>query len=157
MIILNKIEEIIGSLCMGIMVTVAFINVLARYFFKFSFAFTEELMIYLFVWATLMGASICFKQGSHIVVSVIYNKFGLRSRKALNLLSSSVSILFFSLLFYFSTLEILDEILLEVKTEAISIPVWWFTIAMPISSMLIIFRIAVNQYRELRTKVEEGD
>jgi TRAP-type C4-dicarboxylate transport system permease small subunit len=149
--ILGHIEEIVGAVCMGVMVTIAFINVITRYLFEFSFAFTEELTIYLFVWATLMGASIAFREGSHIVVSVIYNRFGIRSRKVLDILNAVISILFFSLLFYYSTLEVLDEILLGVKTEAISLPVWWFTIAMPVSSLLIIFRILFQAVNKLRS------
>lgn len=148
---LNHIEEIVGAACMGVMVTIAFINVIARYFLKFSFAFTEELTIYLFVWATLMGASLAFRQGSHIVVSVIYNRFGLRSRKVLDILNSAISVLFFSLLFYYSTLEVLDEMLLGVQTEAVSLPVWWFTIAMPVSSILIISRIIIQLFNKLRS------
>ena len=149
--ILGHIEEIVGAVCMGVMVTIAFINVITRYLFEFSFAFTEELTIYLFVWATLMGASIAFREGSHIVVSVIYNRFGIRSRKVLDILNAVTAILFFSLLFYYSTLEVLDEILLGVKTEAISLPVWWFTIAMPVSSLLIIFRILFQAVNKLRS------
>ena len=74
--LLDHIEEIIGGVCLGIMVTIAFINVLTRYLFKYSMAFTEELTLYLFVWATLMGASIAFREGSNIAVSFLYDRFG---------------------------------------------------------------------------------
>lgn len=150
--ILNRIEEIVGALCMGVMVTIAFVNVVARYFFKFSFAFTEELTIYLFVWATMMGASIAFREGSHIVVSVIYNRLGLNSRKVLDVLSFLISLLFFGTLAYYSTFEVLDEMALGVQTEAIALPVWWFTAAMPVCSLLIIFRIIFQAVNRLRIK-----
>ena len=147
----DRIEEIIGVACMGTMVTIAFVNVIARYFLKFSFAFTEELTIYLFVWATMMGASIAFRDGSHIVVSIVYNRLGLRGRKVLDILHLLLTVIFFGILTYYSTLEVADEIVLKVQTEAVSLPVWWFTIAMPISSLLIIWRVILQTFDKIHT------
>ena len=61
---LLKLEETVGALGLAVMVTIAFINVLTRYVFKYSVAFTEELTLYIFVWITLMGTAIAFREGS---------------------------------------------------------------------------------------------
>ena len=42
---LLKLEETVGALGLAVMVTIAFINVLTRYVFKYSMAFTEELTL----------------------------------------------------------------------------------------------------------------
>ena len=88
---LNRFEEIIGVVCLGIMVTVAFVNVLTRYFFKYSMAFTEEITLYLFVWAVMMGTSIAFREGSNMAVTLFYERFRKGNRKLLMLFSSLLS------------------------------------------------------------------
>ena len=138
----NRIEEIIGTVSLAIMTTIAFINVLTRYFFRFSMAFTEELTLYLFVWAVMMGTSIAFREGSNMAVTFLYEKFSFRSRKFLDLFAGILGLFFFAVLMYFSILEVMDEIEMNALTEAIELPMWWFTGAMPVASAFILCRIA---------------
>ena len=149
---LNRFEEIIGVACLGIMVTVAFVNVLTRYFFKYSMAFTEEITLYLFVWAVMMGTSIAFREGSNMAVTLFYERFRKGNRKLLMLFSSLLSMAFFIVLTYFGILEVMDEIAMNAMTEAIEMPMWWFTSAMPIASVLIMFRIVLRTRDDLRTQ-----
>jgi TRAP-type C4-dicarboxylate transport system permease small subunit len=48
---------------MAVMTVVAFVNVVTRYFIRFALAFTEEIVVSLFVWLTLLGTAIAFRQG----------------------------------------------------------------------------------------------
>lgn len=146
---LNRIEELIGTVSLAIMTTVAFINVLTRYFFRYSMAFTEEITLYLFVWAVMMGTSIAFREGSNMAVTFFYDKLNLHNRKILDLLASALGMFFFAVLMYFSILEVIDEIEMNAMTEAIELPIWWFTSAMPIASAFIMFRIALRTRKTL--------
>lgn len=139
--IFNRFEEIIGTVCLAIMVTIDFINVLTRYVFKYSMAFTEELTLYLFVWVTMMGASLAFREGGNMAVSFLYDHFSRGTKKILILLSALISIVFFVVLGYYGILQIIDEIDFQAMTEAIELPMWWFTIAMPICAICTIIRI----------------
>lgn len=65
----------------AIMVTVAFVNVITRYFIKMSLAWTEELEVNLFVWLVLLGTALAFKKGGHLGMSFIYEKFSLNIGK----------------------------------------------------------------------------
>lgn len=141
-LLVNRIEEVIGTVSLSIMTTIAFINVLTRYFFRYSMAFTEELTLYLFVWAVMMGTSIAFREGSNMAVTFLYDKFNLKSRRILDLLAGVLGLFFFAVLMYFSVLEVMDEIEMNAMTEAIELPMWWFTGAMPIASAFILCRIA---------------
>lgn len=151
---LNHFEEVVGTVSLAIMVTIAFINVLTRYFFRYSMAFTEELTLYLFVWATLMGACIAFREGNNIAVSFFYDRFGGRARKVFDILSAALSLTFFAVLCYYGVLEVMDEIMMDAKTEAIELPIWWFTSAMPIASVLIMIRILIRTRMALSASVE---
>lgn len=41
----TRFEELLGSLLLAVMVSIAFINVIVRYCTSFSFAWTEELTV----------------------------------------------------------------------------------------------------------------
>jgi len=143
-------EEILGALLLAIMVTIDFLNVLTRYFFKYSMAFTEELTVYLFVWVILLGTSMAFREGTHMAVTVFYSKLSKGLRKPLFLLANILSAIFFIALFYFGSIEVIEEIQMNAKTEAIELPVWLFTGAMPVVSVCILLRIFFRFKKDLR-------
>jgi TRAP-type C4-dicarboxylate transport system permease small subunit len=150
--VLFHFEEVLGALFLAIMVSVSFVNVITRYVLKFSMAFTEELTLYLFVWITLLGVSLAFREGANIAVSVLYNRFGKGVRKFLFLLSAACSITFFAFFFYFGVLEVMDEVNMGVATEAMEMPVWLFTVSMPMAGVFTIFRIIVRARDDMRAE-----
>lgn len=139
--LISNFEETLGAFLLAIMVTISFINVLTRYFFKYSMAFTEELTVYLFVWVILLGTSMAFREGTHMAVTLFYSKFNKKIRKSLFILGYILSAIFFLALFYYGTIEVIEEFQMNAKTEAIELPVWLFTGAMPVVSICILIRI----------------
>ena len=61
--ITDRLEEGACVLVFGVMTTVAFVNVITRYVVRYSLAFTEELVVSLFVWLTLLGTAVAFREG----------------------------------------------------------------------------------------------
>jgi TRAP-type C4-dicarboxylate transport system permease small subunit len=141
---LYHFEEILGAVFLAVMVTISFVNVITRYVLKFSMAFTEELTLYLFVWITLLGVSLAFRESSNMAVSVLYNRFGKGARRFLYLFAALCSIAFFALFTYFGVLEVSEEVSMSVMTEALEIPVWLFTVSMPLAGMFTLFRIVLR-------------
>jgi len=146
----NNLEEIISSAMIAIMVTVAFVNVITRYFIKMSLAWTEELEVNLFVWLVLLGTALAFKKGGHLGMSFIYEKFSPKYRKVLFAMSIGLGTVFFAVLAYLGYLEVRDEIALSVTTESLGIPVYIYTIATPVLSVLIIIRIFQAAVKQIR-------
>jgi TRAP-type C4-dicarboxylate transport system permease small subunit len=52
-----------------------FIQVLGRYVFHHSFSYSEEIVRYLFIWATFLGIAVAFKQREHIAVTLLPANF----------------------------------------------------------------------------------
>lgn len=146
----NHLEEVGSCVLLGVMVTIAFINVVTRYVISFSMAFTEELTVYLFVWATLLGTALTFKKGTNMVVTILYDRFPKRGRKFLYLISCLLSIVFFSLLGYYGYIQVRDERMLQVTTESMHMPLWIFSASIPVGCILILFRIIAKAYNDLR-------
>ena len=149
---LRHFEEITGAVLLAVMVTIAFLNVVTRYFFQYSMAFTEELTVYLFIWVILLGTSMAFREGSHMAVTALYSKFNKKIRKPLFLLGYVLSIIFFCALFYFGSMEVWEEFEMNARTEAIDLPIYIFTGAMPVVSIFILIRIFFRLKEDLRNE-----
>ena len=66
------------------------------------------------------------------------------------LVGTIVCIIFFASLVWTGYLEVLDEIELEATSEALELPVWYYTCATPLLSLLVIFRILQNFVSSLK-------
>ena len=139
---------------LAVMAVFAFLNVLTRYFIQYSFAFTEEIEVALLVWLTMLGASAGFRRGMHLGFTFLAEKFPASARKIFIVLSALLSIIVFVLLLLFGIGQIGQELQLQITTEALGIPQWIYTLALPIGSVLIIFRIMEATFRALRRKAD---
>lgn len=135
------IEEILGAILLAAMVTIAFLNVIVRYCTSFSFAWSEEMTVNFFVWVTMLGTACAFREGKHLAMNIVYAALPRKARLAAYIFACVLCIVFFGALFWTGCLEVIDEYELESISESLGIPVWWYTIATPAFSLLIIFRM----------------
>lgn len=144
---MTHFEEVLCAILFAIMAIVAFINVISRYLLKYSLAFTEELLISFFVWLTLLGAAIAFRQGSHLGFNFIMDRLPLKIQKGLLWLGAFLGSFLFLVLIYFAIHQVREEITLGMTSSGIGVPQWWYSIGMPIWSVLVIIRIFQGAYR----------
>ncbi len=137
----NNFEEVAGATLLFFMALLAFINVITRYFIKYSFAPTEELEISGMVYLTMLGASAAFKKDLHLRLMYLERKLSPKWKKYFNLFSLIISFCLFSALLFLSYFHIKDEIDLQITTEALNIPEWIYVMAIPLGSILINIRI----------------
>lgn len=146
----ERIEELLGSILLAVMAVVAFINVVVRYCTSFSFAWTEELTVNFFVWIVLLGTARAFRDGSHLGMGLVYDQLPKGVRRLCLLAGAALGLVFFGALCWTGCLEVADEMDLEAITESMGIPVWWYTGATPLFSLLIIFRMLQRTVADLR-------
>ncbi|UZP66254.1 TRAP transporter small permease [Desulfovibrio mangrovi] len=146
----ERFEELLGSALLFVMVSIAFINVITRYCIKMSLAWTEEITVNLFVWVVLLGTAFAFRKDSHLGVTMFYDALPKWGQRICYVVFLAASLGFFAVLFYLGLTEVRDEIDLEVTTESLAIPVWWYTIATPAFSLLIIIRILQRVWHDWR-------
>ncbi|MCX5811786.1 MAG: TRAP transporter small permease [Proteobacteria bacterium] len=140
--IYENLEEAAGVLLLGIMAVFAFLNVITRYFIHYSFASTEEIEVACLVWLTLLGTAAGFRRGIHLGFNLLELRFPSLGKKILFPLASIMTIITVCILIWVSLLQIRDEIALGISTEALGIPQWWYTLAMPVGGILMLFRIS---------------
>ena len=143
-------EEAAGVILLLAMCLLAFVNVLTRYFIRYSFAFTEEIEVACLVWLTMLGAAAGFRRGIHLGFNLLALRFPAFGRKVLFPLASLLTLATIGLLIWFGLSQVWDELSLNVRTEALDIPQWWYTLSIPVGGVLIVLRSLEAAWKEFK-------
>lgn len=95
--IVNNFEESAIALLLGLMVTLTFVNVVARYVFNSTVIWGLEATLVLFAWLVLFGVSYAVKIGAHLGVDALLNVVSSPVRRLLTL-ASALAFLIYTLL-----------------------------------------------------------
>jgi TRAP-type C4-dicarboxylate transport system permease small subunit len=144
------LEEGLCAVLFAVMALVTFANIVTRYLLKYSFAFTEEIVVSFFVWLTLLGAAVAFREQAHLGFSFLIDRFSKKIQKIQLWVSAALGAALFVFLIYFSLRQIGEEILLGITSSGIGIPQWWYTIGLPVWSGLVVIRIFQGARRASR-------
>jgi len=146
--IAENFEDYIAGFLLLIMVVVAFVNVVTRYLLHASLAFLEEIEVAFFVWVTFLGTAMAFKRRSHLAMTFFRDRTSKKVRKVLLLTGYGLSFILFVIVLYLSAQYVyLDMTLYHSRTMALGIPMWIYTIGMPLFSIIILLRVAQTMWR----------
>ncbi len=145
------LDELIGAVLLGIMSLITFINVINRYFFKHSIAFTEEITVNMFVWITLLGISMAFRKGTNLKMTNLFDLFSPSLKKVAIIGAGVLGTLLFIFLITNSLREIYKNITFyKTTSEALGIPTWIYSLGTPIFSLVVIRELIKSTYRMLK-------
>lgn len=135
------------------MALIAFVNVLSRYLFHFSFASTEELTINLFVWMTVIGTGLAFERGGQLGMVTFYERFPAALQRGAIVFGAALGAGLFILVDYYMIQAIYDEVtLFRATSAALGIPVWIYYIGVPLFSVYVfagIYRDAAGKLKRM--------
>jgi TRAP-type transport system small permease protein len=132
-----SIEENLAGIILGVLAVITFANVVVRYLTNFSFAFTEEISIFLMVVMTLIGSSSLMAKGGHLNIAYFVDKLPPRYRRGALISATALNGLMFLLLAIFGGRMAWDEYRFEVTSPGLGIPTWTYTIWLPLLAMAI--------------------
>ncbi len=135
-----KIEENLAGLIIGILALITFANVVVRYLTNFSFAFTEEISIFLMVVMTLVGSSSLMAKASHLNITYFIDKLAPKPRRTARLVATALTGLTFLLLAVLGGRMAWDEYRFEVTSPGLGVPTWIYTVWLPVLSLVIVMR-----------------
>ena len=142
-----KIEEWIGVACMMVLTLITLGNVLTRYFSDQSFAWTEEISVFLIVVMTLAGAASIAGRDGHIRIEYFYDGGSVARRRVLRALAAAATALVFIVLAVLFGATLAGEIRWGETSMGLGVPRWWFTIAIPPLCLAIALRAALAGWR----------
>ncbi len=146
----DNFEEAVCGGLLFFMASLAFLNILTRYFTNISLAFSEEIEVSLLVYVTMLGTAAGFKRGIHLGLVFLVNWLPRSAQRWLRVGGAVLACGLFLALLYFSIRQIQDEIAMATTSEALAVPQWWYTMGLPLGSVVIVARIIQATRRALR-------
>jgi TRAP-type C4-dicarboxylate transport system permease small subunit len=117
--------------CMALLVLITLLNVVTRYLTNESFAWTEEISVFLMVLMTLAGASAATARDRHIRIEALYAGGPQAWRRRLRIASACATALLFLALAVLLGRMVFDEIRWGETSMGLGVPRWWYTILLP--------------------------
>jgi TRAP-type transport system small permease protein len=148
-----KIEEYTAAIAIGILGVITFANVVVRYLTNFSFAFTEELSVFLMVLVALVGGSSVMAKGGHLKIMFVVDRLSPGRRKVVGRIANAVTAIMFLLLAIFGARMAWDEYRFEVTSPGLGVPTWIYTVWLPVLSLAIFGRAVGVMIRSWRQKI----
>lgn len=150
----NPLEGVLCGLLIAI-VGFTFIQVLFRYVFHFSLAWSEELVRYLFLWLAALTSAYAFKTGSHFALRFMVNRFGVRMQR---IIGGVVVMITSGFLIIFTWKAIVYTISMAGQIS----PSTGLSMAVPYSSgivggLLMLYFVIQNGWKELRQSSRESE
>jgi C4-dicarboxylate transporter, DctQ subunit len=134
-------EEAAAGAIVLALAALAFANIVARYVASYSLAFTEELEVVGLVWLTMLGAAIGFRRGAHIGFTFVRDRLPRPARRAAAVANTLLSVASMLVLVGYGWLQIRAERSLDAVSEALGVPAWLYTAAIPVGAMIVIVRV----------------
>lgn len=135
-----RIEDWLTVIIMAALALITFANVLVRYFTNSSFAWTEEISVFLMILLALVAGSAAVARDQHIRIEFFSDSGSLARRKALARFGSAMVGLLFALIAVLSVRVVWDDFRFEETSPGIGLPQWWYSIWLPIVSTLVTLR-----------------
>ncbi|WP_299350206.1 TRAP transporter small permease [uncultured Shimia sp.] len=90
----DRIEETLIAILLGLMTVITFANVIARFGFNSNILWALELTVFLFGWLVLLGASYAVKKHSHLGVDAIINMVPAGVARIMGIIAVAACLLF---------------------------------------------------------------
>jgi TRAP-type C4-dicarboxylate transport system permease small subunit len=147
-----RIEEAIAAAAMAAICVITFANVVVRYLTNASFAFTEEISVFLLVVLTLVGAAAAFARDRNIRVDFFVLRLPRPARFVLDVAGMMLSAVLFSMVAWFGWRFFLDDVKYETTSPGLGVPQWLYSVWLTVLSALMVARIIGRLYRLGRSR-----
>ena len=135
-----RIEDWLTVIVMALLALITFANVLVRYFTNSSFAWTEEISIFLMIVLALVAGSAAVARDRHIRIEFFAESGSATRRRRLAQLGAVMVAILFMLIAVLSVRVVWDDYRYEETSPGIGVPQWWYSVWLPVLSLLITWR-----------------
>ena len=151
------IEDWLTVIIMALLALITFANVLVRYFTDVSFAWTEEVSVFLMILLAMVASSGAVARNRHIRIEFFADSGPEKRQRALAVLGAALVALLFIGMAVLSVRLVWDDIRYGETSPGIGVPQWWYSIWLPIVSIAIALRAVGLMLRGGRAAAENPD
>ena len=146
------LEEGLAVACMALLVVITLGNVITRYLSDESFAWTEEISVFLMVVMTLAGTAAAAARDRHIRIEYFYEGGAAQRQRTMKIVAACIAGLLFAMLAALFARVVADEVRYAETSMGLGVPRWWFTIFSPLLCAAIALRSFGVAWRTAQTR-----
>ncbi len=141
-------EQILLILFLGLIILIAFLQIVLRNFFSTGLDWGDSLVRNLVLWIGFIGATLATKEDKHINIDVVSRWLPSLGKNVVSLITHLFSFCICCLLAYAAIKFIKNEVQME-KLTFLSIPVWVPELILPLTFILMTFRFGLRSFRDV--------
>jgi TRAP-type transport system small permease protein len=138
----------VGGLILAVMTAAVFVQVVLRYLGLTGIDGLEEVPRYLFIWLIMFGAAAAMWRNEHTALDYFVNRFGLRTRAIISIVSNGLGIGLFAYLIWLSVILIPNAAFQT--SPGLGLTLDWVFAAIPVGAVMIMVPMLRNIYFALR-------
>ncbi|TFH86062.1 TRAP transporter small permease [Billgrantia azerbaijanica] len=143
-------ERWLGALALLVIALISLGNVVTRYLTGGSFAFTEELSVFLLVVLTFAGAAVALRRNGHIRIGLVERTLPSAPRRALIAFQGLCGVAVLALITWHGAKLAWQEYQWQSLSPGLGVPQWWYLVWLPLLSAVMLVR-QVQQTRDRLT------
>lgn len=143
---LNKVIEVICIMLLAFMVVLGTWQIITRYVLNNPSTVSEDLLIYSFVWMSLLGSAYVFGKKDHMTMVFFRQKLESKSTKAkitLSIMTELLIMIFSALVLVFGGTQI-SMLAMGQVSPALGISMGYIYLALPLSGVITIIYNVLN-------------
>ncbi|MGC3872660.1 TRAP transporter small permease [Halomonas sp. GXIMD04776] len=150
-----RLERILATLALVIIAVISLGNVVVRYVTNVSFAFTEEISVFLLVVLTFAGAAVALRRNRHVRISLLERALPKGPRRALIVFQGLAGATVLGLILWFGAKLTLEEYQWQTQSPGLGVPQWWYLVWLPVLASLLLLRQIQQTLDRLRGKLND--
>lgn len=141
--ILTKLLHVLAGVSFIAMVVLTCWQVFTRYILHNPSTWSEELVSYLFAWASLFGASLVTAERGHMNIPILIDHLNGNAQKALNIFGELVAFAFSAIILVYGGIQI-SQLAMGQMTSSLGVAVGVFYVVLPICGILNMIYTLLN-------------
>ena len=142
--ILNKCLNGLAGLSLIVMTVLTTYQVITRYVFNAPSTWSEELVGYMFGWATMFGAAICTGERAHMNIPIVVDMLKDGPKKVLLIFGEIIALLFSAIILVYGGFTVSSLAMGQQTSSLWGLAVGTFYWVMPICGILMVMYSALN-------------
>ena len=153
---LGRVEKFLVVAMLGIMILLAFLQIILRNVFSTGISWADPLVRYLVLWVGFIGAGLASKEGKHITIEVFAGWLSGHGSRYLKAIPHLVSAFICGLLTFAGWTFIQNESQMG-GTTFLKIPVWIPQLIIPITFALMTLRFGFRAFEKFAMKLNSDN
>ena len=155
--ILTPVSNLLDMACsaaivfmLGAMVIITGAQIICRTWFT-ALSWSDEVTRYLLIWSTFLGATVVYRHGGHISVTLLHDAVSPKLAKALRVLVHVICFVLFAVLFHYSSLYCMK---LKKTATAMPIKMKYIYSCIPVSMVIMMIHALLMGAEEALAEVK---